>query len=379
MSLAPAPKQSATAMTRERSADSILSSNSGNSLWHTAAPGPGPQPTIAGSLFGAAGVSAASRMRTRTESPLFETDEVNAESRETQELLDADHHEPAPHPDTSTSHTLASSLPSPVMATNRVTGGEGQSKFKPRSGPRRGSKTSSLLGPIIPPLSAETLKVLEKEDEMGQELKPVFTSKKDRDLVHSYAFEDEDDDTVPEQEQDTEHEQVSDTPPPLPPRPVLDEHGGEVNSFQESIGTQTGPVIHNRDDLMDRLVDIICGQPESGAHRFRILTIQVATELLIEFVYTKGGAGKENSQSATPAQHSATVESQLGEIRLHRLALAEVQFRERVRKGIRALEEAKRNAEIGQAGSSTTPHQPLGIPTGRVERAITESKRKFPI
>ncbi|KAF9282745.1 Protein CL16A [Mortierella alpina] len=374
MSLAPAPKQSATAMTRERSADSILSSNSSSSLWYTAAAGPGPQPTIAGSLFGAAGVSAASRMRTRTESPLFETDEVNAESRETQELLDADHHEPAPHPDTSMSHTLASSLPSPVIATNRVAGGEGQSKFKPRSGPRRGSKTSSLLGPILPPLSAETPKVLETEDEMGQELKPVFTSKKDRDLVHSYAFEDEDDDTVPEQEQDTEHEQVSDTPPPLPPRPVLDEHGGEANSFQESIDTQTGPVIHNRDDLMDRLVDIICGQPESGAHRFRILTIQVATELLIEFVYTKGGAGKENNQSATPAQHSAAVESQLGEIRLHRLALAEVQFRERVRKGIRALEQVKRNAEIGQAGSSTTPHQPLGIPTGRVERAITESK-----
>ncbi|KAF9980145.1 Protein CL16A [Mortierella antarctica] len=378
MSLAPQPKQCTTAMTRERSADSILSSNSGNSHWHTAAPVPGPLPTIAGSLFGAAGVSAASRMRTRTESPLFETDEDNAESRETQELLDADHHEPAPHPDTSTSHILANSLPSPAMAMNRAIGGEGQRKSKPPSGPRRGSKASSLLGPILPPLTIETPEALDKEDGLGQELKPVFTSKKDRDLVHTYAFVDEDDDTLHEQEQEQEqeqetgHEQNADTPPPLPPRPVFDEQG-EASSIQESIGTQSGPVIQNREDLMDRLVDIICGQPESGAHRFRILTIQVATELLIEFVYTKGGPGKDNSQGAAAVQHSATVESQLGETRLHRLALAEVQFRERVRKGILALEQVKRNAEIGQPGPGTTP-QPLGIPTGRVERALTESK-----
>ncbi|CAO3574877.1 unnamed protein product [Mortierella alpina] len=370
MSLAPPAKQSA-AMTRERSADSILSSNSGNSQCHTAAPGLGLQPTIAGSLFGAAGVSAASRMRTRTDSPLFETEEDNAESRETQELLDADHHEPAPHPGTSTSHTLASSLPSPGMTMDRATGGDAQSTAK-LPPPRRGSKASSLLGPILPPLTGEPPKVVDIEEELGQELKPVFTSKKDRDVVHPYAFTDEDDDAVSEQEQETDHEQDSDTPPPLPPRPVSVEHG-EAGSIQGSIGTQTGPIIQNREDLMDRLVDIICGQPESGAHRFRILTIQVATELLIEFVHTKGGAGKENNQGAAAAQLSAMVESQLGETRLHRLALAEVQIRERVRTGIRALEQAKKNAEIGQIGSSPDL-QPLGIPTGRVERAMAESK-----
>ncbi|KAF9957084.1 Protein CL16A [Mortierella alpina] len=373
MSLAPPSKQCATAMTRERSADSIISGNSGDSPWQSAVLSPGPQPTIAGGLFGPAGVSAAARMRTRTESPLFETEEDNAESRETQELLDADHHEPAPHPDTSTSHVLASSLPSPVMAMNRAHAGEGQSKSKPRSGPRRGSKASSLLGPVLPPLSIETPKAHDdKEDELGQELKPVFTSKKDRDLVNTYAFMDEEEDNTPEQEHDREYEQDPDAPPPLPPRPVPEEHN-EAKSMRESLGTQSGPVIQNREDLMDRLVDIICGQPESGAHRFRILTIQVATELLIEFVYTKGGPGKENNQGAVAAQHSATAESQIGETRLHRLALAEVQFRERVRKGIRALEQAKRSVEAGQAGSSPTL-QPLGIPTGRVERAMTESK-----
>jgi hypothetical protein len=124
---------------------------------------------------------------------------------------------------------------------------------------------------------------------------------------------------------------------------------------------------------MDRLVDIICGQPESGAHRFRVLTIQVATELLIEFVYTKGGAGKETA-TAQAAQQAAA-ECQLGEARLYRLALAEAQARDRVQKGIRALEKKKNNGS-GVTSSAGFQNQPLGMLTGRVERSLTESKRK---
>ncbi|KAF8924957.1 hypothetical protein BGZ52_007530, partial [Haplosporangium bisporale] len=97
-----------------------------------------------------------------------------------------------------------------------------------------------------------------------------------------------------------------------------------------------GPVIQTRDELIDRLMDIICGQAESGAHRFRILTIQMATELLIEFVYTKGGNGKDPSGPLLQGG-----ESQLGEGRLQRLALAEALFRERVRKGIVEMEKRK--------------------------------------
>ncbi|KAF9180997.1 Protein CL16A [Haplosporangium sp. Z 767] len=371
-----------TAMSRERSTDSILSTQSAgttpNMAWNSISSGHG------GSLFGAAGSAAAARMRTRTESPLFEAEEGNEESRETEELLASEDSRLAepPHPPISISTrtpsrtpmgSLSSSLASPKPGSSssfkdHAVDGDAFGKRKQRSGKRRGSKASSLLGPILPAPVEAPQKNDNGAEAMEQELKPVRTSKEDRNVTNIYPSTDEEDAQVCKKD----NSQEADKPPPLPPRPSLEQQDDEA-SVQRSIRAQTGPTILNREDLMDRLMDIICGQPESGAHRFRILTIQMATELLIELVYTKGGVGKEG-QASHVAQ--AAAENQLGEARLHRLALAETLFRDRVHKGIRALEKRKRSAaNVSHSNSGTGPsYQPLGMLTGRVERAMTESK-----
>lgn len=379
-------------MSRDRSSDSILSTNStglaSSVVWATPPPGQGISSSIAGSLFGAAGSAAAARMRTRTESPLFETDEADEESRETEELLACADSQLAEPPATSNRRRagtgpLSSSLPSSsklssFMSRNHSTDRDSQSKQKLRSGGRRNSKPSSLLGPVLSSGSDEPPMTRHLDGPaMVQELKPVFTSKEDREGASIYPSTDEEDEGVSHRlatgsETGVEREPVK--PPPLPPRPASEQHQDEGASIQESVSTQVAPIIQNREDLMDRLVDIICGQPESGAHRFRILTIQVAAELLVEFVYTKGGAGKETA--AGQAAQQAAAESHLGEARLYRLALAEVQTRVRVQNGIRALEKKKRSSGATAAGQTGAQDQPLGILTGRVERSLTESKRK---
>ncbi|KAG0253725.1 Protein CL16A [Mortierella polycephala] len=370
------------AMSRERSTDSILSTQSAgptaNTAWNPAPSGHG------GSLFGPAGSAAAARMKTRTESPLFEAEEDNEESRETEELLASEDSRPAapPHPPISISTrtpsrtpmgSLSSSLTSPKPGSSssfkdRVVDGDAFGKRTQRSGKRRGSKASSLLGPILSAPVEAPQKNDSGAEAIEQELKPIRISKEDREVANIYPSTDEED--VGDFKKD--NNQGADKPPPLPPRPSLEQQDIET-SVQRSVRTQTGPTIFNREDLMDRLMDIICGQPESGAHRFRIITIQMATELLIELVYTKGGVGKEG-QASHVAQ--AAAESQLGEARLHRLALAETLFRDRVHKGIRALEKRKRSAaNVSHSNSGTeSTHQPLGMSTGRVERAMTESK-----
>ncbi|KAG0203154.1 Protein CL16A [Mortierella sp. GBA30] len=394
ISSAPSAKQETTAMTRERSVDSLLSNHSDSHSWNIPTSAHTIPSAITGSLFGAAGTAAAARMRTRTESPLFETDEDNAESRETQELLASELQHPAERPNSSPAdpppHTsakaLSTSLPSPASSMNRVINGDGPGRYKIRTRGRRNSKASSLVGLVLPPTSSEPANIIDEEEDeesLGQELKPVFTSKKDRKPARDYPSTDEEEgeeeengeDDMPQLDNGVQGRDSESSPPPLPPRPALDSQS-ETTSIHGSVRTtHLGPVIQNREDLMDRLVDIVCGQPESGAHRFRILTIQVATELLIEFVYTKGVPGKETSQSSssTHAATAAAVESQLGQARLHRLALAEMQFRERVQKGIRNLEKRNKSAELTPIGLGLT-NQPLGILTGRVERAITESK-----
>ncbi|KAG0295420.1 Protein CL16A [Linnemannia gamsii] len=381
----------ATPMSRDRSSDSILSTNStgiaSSIVWATPPPGQGISSSITGSLFGAAGSAAAARMRTRTESPLFETDEADEESRETEELLACADSQLAEPPASSNRRRtgtgpLSSSLPSTsnfpsFMSRNHSTDRDSQSKHKARSGGRRNSKPSSLLGPVLSSGSDEPPMTRHLDaPAMIQELKPVFTSKEDREGASIYPSTDEEDEGV-------SHRLATGSdagnlgrdpvkPPPLPPRPASEQHQDESASIQESVSTQVTPIIQNREDLMDRLVDIICGQPESGAHRFRILTIQVAAELLIEFVYTKGGAGKETA--AAQAAQQAAAESQLGEARLYRLALAEVQTRVRVQKGIRALEKKKRSSGGSATGETGIQNQPLGMLTGRIERSLTESK-----
>ncbi|KAG0272166.1 Protein CL16A [Linnemannia exigua] len=384
----------AISMSRERSSDSILSTRSAgvasSVVWATPPPVQGISSTIAGSLFGAAGSATAARMRTRTESPLFETDEADEESRETEELLLASADSQLAEPPASSSNRrrvgagpLSTSLPSSsnmssLMSKNHSTDGDSQSKKKPRSGGRRGSKPSSLMGPSLSS-GADEPPVTRHLDgpAMVQELKPVFTSKEDREGATTiYPSTDEDDEGLSPQRtfgSDTVNiEQDPIKPPPLPPRPASDQQQDEIASIQDSVSTQVAPIIESREELMDRLVDIICGQPESGAHRFRILTIQVAAELLIEFVYTKGGAGKETA--AAQAAHQAAAESQLGESRLYRLALAEAQTRDRVQKGIRALEKKKKSSWSNAAGPAGSQNQPLGMLTGRIERSLTESK-----
>ncbi|OAQ22695.1 hypothetical protein K457DRAFT_25847 [Linnemannia elongata AG-77] len=382
----------ATAMSRDRSFDSILSTNSSgiasSVVWATPPPGQGISSSITGSLFGAAGSAAAARMRTRTESPLFVTDEADEESRETEELLACADSQLAEPPATSSNRRrtgtgpLSTSLPSSsnmssLMSRNLSTDGDSQSKHKPKSGGRRSSsKPSSLLGPVLSSGSDEPPMTRHLDaPAMVQELKPVFTSKEDREGTSIYPSTDEDEEggssrpAIVSETRTLEQDPVQ--PPPLPPRPSAEQHQDESASIQESVSTQVAPIIQNREELMDRLVDIICGQPESGAHRFRVLTIQVAAELLIEFVYTKGGAGKETA--AAQAAQQAAAESQLGEARLHRLALAEVQTRDRVQKGIRALEK-KKSSGASAAGQAGAQNQPLGMLTGRVERSLTESK-----
>ncbi|KAK3809894.1 MAG: hypothetical protein JOS17DRAFT_764524 [Linnemannia elongata] len=380
----------ATTMSRDRSSDSILSTNStgvtSSVVWATPPPGQGISSSITGSLFGAAGSAAAARMRTRTESPLFETDEADEESRETEELLACPDSQLAEPPASSSRRrtgtgSLSTSLPSSsnmssLMSRNLSTDGDLQSKRKPRSGGRRSSsKPSSLLGPVLSSGSDEPPKMRHLDaPAMIQELKPVFTSKEDREGASIYPSTDEEDEGgssrpgIASESGNLEQDPVR--PPPLPPRPSIEQD--ESASIQESVSTQVAPIIQNREELMDRLVDIICGQPESGAHRFRVLTIQVAAELLIEFVYTKGGAGKETA--AAQAAQQAAAESQLGEARLYRLALAEVQTRGRVQKGIRALEKKKKSSGASAAGQAGAQNQPLGMLTGRVERSLTESK-----
>ncbi|KAF9092438.1 Protein CL16A [Mortierella sp. AD031] len=382
----------ATTMSRERSSDSILSTHStgvtSSVVWATPPQGQGISSSIAGSLFGAAGSAAAARMRTRTESPLFETDEADEESRETEELLYSGESQLAEPPALSSNRRragagpLSTSLPSAsnmssLMSRNHSTEGDAQSKQRPRSGGRRSSKPSSLLGPVLSSGSEDPPMVRHLDSPaMVQELKPVFTSKEDREGASIYPSTDEEDEGGSKRAnivgESGSLEQDSIKPPPLPPRPASEQQQDEIASIQECVSTQVAPIIQNREELMDRLVDIICGQPESGAHRFRVLTIQVAAELLIEFVYTKGGAGKE-----TPAAHAAqqaAAESQLGEARLYRLALAEAQTRDRVEKGIRALEKKRKSSGSSTAGQAGSQNQPLGMLTGRVEGALAESK-----
>ncbi|KAF9932024.1 Protein CL16A [Linnemannia zychae] len=384
------PQTGAISMSRDRSSDSILSTNSAGAastvIWATPPPGLGPTSSLTGSLFGAAGSAAAARMRTRTESPLFETDEADEESRETEELLAYADSQPAEPPVISASSRqrtglpLSTSLPSysnisPLTSRNNSIDGDSQSKRKFKSSGRRSSKPSSLLGPVISSEDSPKIRHLDAPA-MVQELKPVVTSKEDRENTSLYPSADEDDVSPSRRSMDgneTGHgEQDMAKPPPLPPRHESIQQQDEGASTQDSISTQVTPTIQNREELMDRLLDIICGQPESGAHRFRILTIQVAAELLIEFVYTKGGAGKETA--AAQAAHQAAAESQLGEARLYRLALAEVQTRDRVQKGIKALEKKKRTSGSNATNHLEVQNQPLGMLTGRIERALNESK-----
>ncbi|KAF9350700.1 Protein CL16A, partial [Mortierella sp. NVP85] len=319
-------------ISKERSED-LMSPNSPGS-WSVSSPRPvGPS----ASIFGAAVSATGGRMRTKTESPLFEVEEYNEESRETEELLASEDSEALPPQGLSPSiagvsaRIMSSSLPSPAiepsrMSRNRSAESDSPGKAKPIVTRRRGKTALGLLGPILPSVSHDAPKKEPEGREMIQELRPVSTSKQDRDSIQLYPSGDED-----------------------------DAHGNE--------SAPTSP-----SDSEDRLVDIICGQPESGAHRFRILTIQVATELLLELVLTKASSGASVKEGNSAMQQAAEV--QLGEIRLQRLALAEAQFRERVQKGIRELESQKKS-DLGQ---SDTVRQPLVMLTGRVERALTESK-----
>ncbi|KAF8985911.1 hypothetical protein BGZ46_000521 [Entomortierella lignicola] len=372
-----------TAMSRERSNDSILSSHSTGTTGarNISSPAARSASSLNGSLFGAAGSATAARMKTRTDSPLFEIDE-NIESRETEELLASKDSESDLSPESNgasaSSRHPVNSTPKPLAKSPFMTKGNSDdedvlNKPKSSSGTRRVSKSHSMLSASEEPIAKND----DDGNDMGQELRPVNTSARDRQITSIYPSTDEE--SEPDEERTSGKattsglEQDFGTPPPLPPRRQSEEglkqqlNEDEAGLPQESISTQAAPTIQNREELIDRLMDIICGQPDSGAHRFRIITIQMAMELLIEFVFTKGVvAGKEGGVPGNNSVAQQAAENQLGEERLHRLALAEVQFRDRVQKGIRTLERKKR-------GESTKP-PPLGILTGKVERSLTESK-----
>ncbi|KAF9155439.1 hypothetical protein DFQ26_009738, partial [Actinomortierella ambigua] len=141
-----------------------------------------------------------------------------------------------------------------------------------------------------------------------------------------------------------EPSQLQRPPPPLPPRKLRkgatafdeDEDETEVEEDEEDEEEQDDqdsssrfptaapsgfpllPVVRNREELIQRLLDIVTcvgrfpiskQQPQyhaSSPHRFRMITIQVAAELLLEFVYVKGGvpaaaAGKGGAAVAVPS------------------------------------------------------------------------------
>ncbi|KAF9170904.1 hypothetical protein BGX20_008355 [Mortierella sp. AD010] len=368
-------------MSRERSNDSMLSTNSSGTagVWNIPAPAPRNPSALNGSLFGAAGSATAARMKIKTDSPLFDIDD-DVESRETEELLASkDPESDIPSTTGNPSRPMASSVPISVtrpsfMIRGRSDDSDAFNKPKLNLGTRKSTKAPSVRSPTLPAAMEEPVANKQEDDHnMGQELRPVYTSARDREIANIYPSTDEESEldegkTSPK----SLAQSLGTSPPPLPPRPQTEQelgqqhHEGEAESMHGSICTQVGPTIHNREQLIDRLMDIICGQPESGAHRFRIMTIQMATELLIEFVFTKGVAGKEGSLQGNNNVAQQAAENQLGEERLQRLALAEEQFRERVQKGIRKLERKKR-------GESTNV-PPLGILTGKVERSLTESK-----
>lgn len=372
-------EQNAPSMSRERSSESILNDQSqGSHLsgpW-LSSPAQGAPFSISGSLFGAAGSAAAARMRTRTESPLFESEEYDLESRETEELLASDATQGPPPPRSSTSlrsskGLLSSSLPTAsamteaALARNRPIDSEIPRQSRAKHQRRRGSKPSSMLGSILPNTSDEFLKSksVTESRPIVQELIPVSTSKEDREILDLYP-------SAENYEGRISSELDSEIPPPLPPRPAPEPVHEELETIQESEKEPTWPVVQTREELIDRLVDIICGRPESGAHRFRIITIQMATELLIEFVSTKVGNTKDKDQaSASHNQGSSGVDNQLSEARLDRLSQAETQLRGRVQKGIRWLEKMKRRDGNGSK-------QPLGMLTSRVERALNDSNCK---
>ncbi|KAG0343158.1 Protein CL16A, partial [Podila minutissima] len=373
------PGYGGTLMSREKSSDSIMSISSNGGGGGVAIRTFGTQGTIGGSLFGGAG---ASRMRTRTESPLFETEE-DEECRETEELLASEAPTPTSefdavgplslprssgHP--SSSAHLSSSVPTPISRPmeNEIPAAPVSEGAKSRSkSRRRSSRASSILGPILP--SSSSMGEIRSDSEFGQELRPVFTAKEDR--VSGSTYQDNiqfsDEESV-DHDKDKDKEDIDD-PPPLPPRRLFQEvDTDDDQTAAPSIHEHVGPVIQTRDELIDRLVDIICGQAESGAHRFRILTIQMATELLIEFVYTKGGNGKEPS-----GPHHQGGESQLGEGRLQRLALAEALFRDRVKKGI--IEMEKRKIAVSPVLMDADKRASLlSTFTVKAERSLNESK-----
>ncbi|ORZ19977.1 hypothetical protein BCR41DRAFT_32999 [Lobosporangium transversale] len=440
-----------TAMSRGRSGDSILSNNDtkgADSLpgtWSSPSLGAGGGSTGVGigsnssSLFGVTGaVAQIARMRTKIDSPLFETEEKDKESQEAEELLASDTElAPPPLPISSASpvsysrtedgsKSLSSSMPSsagtsvatlvnrrPSLTTSQNHSSDQYGFNKGDLGPKpatfegikkgnNNSKISSLLAPIMPSSAGHTVVSVSEqseggasdEHEMGQELRPIHTPKCNREATEIYPSADEESDNEDKLKNDRTVLPPS-IPPPLPPRHVSQgplqcqpQQHDEIAPDQESVSMRVEPIIQNREDLINRLMNIICGQPESGAHRFRIITIHMAAELLMEFVFTKGVSNntatnastikEENNQAQNAAASQQSAESHLGEVDMQRLASAEAQFRVRVQKGIRRLERKKQRASLKQggdgAGTASLFPQPLGILTGRIERAMTESK-----
>ncbi|KAG0236809.1 Protein CL16A [Actinomortierella wolfii] len=229
---------------------------------------------------------------------------------------------------------------------------------------------------------------------------------------------------------DTGGRRLEQVPPQLPPRHIQSEYDDDEPGTLSVSTYPLLPVVQNREELIQRLLDIVtCAgrqkQPQQCSHRFRMVTIQAATELLLEFVYVKGGlpAGNHGSQmetkrrassSAIPtsalasslslspgpaaptpssasnadrisnhssnsggnaSHHSAPTrlyENMLTEEQMQQIIDAESYFRERVRRGVEFLNQHPKH-DIHMSSQSPDIH-PLGIKTMEVERAIQQTK-----
>ncbi|KAF9580621.1 hypothetical protein BGW38_002656, partial [Lunasporangiospora selenospora] len=305
------PSLGTSPMSRDCSGESIQSANNQRS--------PGPQRN--GNIFGASGSVAATRLRPKTaDSPLFKDEEDEKKPRETEEFLTADADmapsnrgrfvspfKPGSLPKGqpggmgASSQLLSGSYPSnmkPIYSTSATQDSAVDqfeyevSKPKARSSnsrPRRGSKASSLLGPSLPTTHEESKSSIDKPDvpkNLEVELKPVIFSKKGHGQSRVESLY-ERPDFYSSEDEDTEFEDNASSglesegqPPPLPHNREV--RNDDTHSILESVETHSEPLIQSREDLIERLMAILCGQPDSGAHRFRIITIQMAAELLLE-------------------------------------------------------------------------------------------------
>ncbi|KAF9972052.1 Protein CL16A, partial [Actinomortierella ambigua] len=400
---------------------------------------------------------------TRTESPLFENSEDDEESRETEELLagvlpNDVSLPPSPNPlndsggaihgmlmtggggDTkSPSSSRALSIRSHVSSSSL--GGQGHLPMPQLPSPK--VRQTQAFFPSTSVSSSPTPTAQAAVAALSTAITPAMTAPSSPHLDELETTRDDGDGGQV-------HPSPSRVPPPLPPRRLGhgtdgdddDDDDADPRASMTSSAFPLLPVVQNREELIQRLLDIVTcagrwdskeptptASPAPGAtpskppllasptsasaHRFRIVTIQVAAELLLEFVYVKGGVpagstaagggetpmqakrrassgaipsvsrlmSSEGGASSPSSERPAALrvcENMLTEEQLQQILEAENYFRERVRRGVEYLSQDLPGPpkETGNALGKAAADEflPLGVKTREVERALQQTK-----